>query len=138
MYGVITQRRHGVSSPVVAIARTNTNIYFAITDNPNDQSFYPLHIIAFDGRSLPVGVKASYVQSPVPTALAPMVPCTISALTAAKPGNTARDKGHAKLRDPDLSSLRPQAFRVWAVDTTSQGAVSPTEGAQLFLSTHMH
>ena len=65
-----------------------------------------------------------------------MVPCTISALTAAKPGNTARDKGHAELRDPDLSSLRPQAFRVWAVDTTSQGAVSPTEGAQLLLSTH--
>ena len=121
MYGVITQCRHGASSPVVAIARTNTNIYFAITDKPNDQSVYPLHTITFtptnettevDGRKLPVGAKASYAQSPFPTALAPMVPCTISALTAAKPGNTARDKGHAELRDPDLSSLRPQAFRV--------------------------
>ena len=122
MYGVITQRRHGANSTVVAIARTNTNIYFAITDKPNDH-----HTIAFtptnettevDGRRFPMGVKASHAQSPVPTALAPMVPCTISALTAAKPGNTARDKGHAELRDPDLSSLRPHAFRVWAVDTT--------------------
>ena len=60
MYGVITQRRHGASSPVVAIARTNTNIYFATNETTE-----------VDGRRLPVGVKASYAQSPVPTALAP-------------------------------------------------------------------